>query len=377
MLAATKPVESALNHKGCDAWQLQLDKFSFQRGGTAAAKTESLQVIQQSYNQRAVGHLAPVCNSVRRFLDTLRRQHGTRFVQIDLFADSPVLIHLGRASVLENVGLCADRTTGLPIIPGTALKGILSTWACWEANQKPDGSFNQGAAFLQTRKDFPRPVARQIFGDDSSDGSERAGDVIFVGGFPATPPRLGLDIVNPHHEADGRLKANLTPNTFLSVQPGSKWLFAFYIRPGSPNAAALCLATADWLTEALTQIGIGAKTAAGYGRFRKPTAADRAVEAQEIEKVKAAEAKAAEQTRLAADSARKSAVAQAILAADYSEASFKNLVRLTDSKGQWRELEKEIERLRKPANSAWLQRFKDATKGKDYKELRKQSWYPQ
>jgi hypothetical protein len=32
--------------------------------------------------------------------------------------------------------------------------------------------------------------------------------------------------------------------------------------------------------------------------------------------------------------------------------------------------------LRKPENAAWLQKFKDATKSKDWKDLRKQPWYP-
>ena len=40
MLAVTKPVQAALAR--CEAWQLRLDKFSFQRDGDAAAKTASL-----------------------------------------------------------------------------------------------------------------------------------------------------------------------------------------------------------------------------------------------------------------------------------------------------------------------------------------------
>src|SRR2546425_972388 len=73
---------------------------------------------------------------------------------------------------------------------------------CWEANQKPDESFNEGAAFIQQRKDFDS-LAQDVFGDDSKEGSEHSGQVIFVGGFPVDPPNLGLDIVNPHHEANG------------------------------------------------------------------------------------------------------------------------------------------------------------------------------
>ncbi len=295
---------------------------------------------------------------------------------IKLVAESRLLVHLGRAGVLENVGLCADRTTGLPMVPGTALKGVLSTWACWEANQQSDGSFNEGAAFIQTRKEFPNHLARRVFGDDSADGSKHSGDVIFVGGFPVTPPKLGLDIVNPHHEADGSDRTRLTPSSFLCVEPGTQWRFAFYVRPGALDQESLIQTTTRWLTEALTQIGIGAKTAAGYGRFRKPTAQDEA--AAKVAAEQAAEAKqaAAEAERKRQEQAKQKAEADRILKADYTEASFKNVLRLAENKGEWNQLQEELKRLRKPENANWLQKFKDSTKGKDWRELRKQDWYP-
>jgi CRISPR type III-B/RAMP module RAMP protein Cmr6 len=373
MFAVTKPVQAALAH--CDAWQLRLDKFSFQRDGDAAAKTASLKAVRECYTQRSSSHLAGVCRSRQRLLDVLKRQHGPRLATVELVLESKLLLHLGRASVLENVGLCADRTTGLPLVPGTALKGVLSTWACWEANQQPDGSFNQGPVFVQQRKAFGG-LARQVFGDDFKDGSECAGEVVFVGGFPTAPPNLGLDIVNPHHEPNGQEKRNLTPNAFLCVEPGTKWTFALYVRPGAADAAKLLETTCGWLTQALTQLGIGAKTAAGYGRFRVLNQGDAAAESKEAEKTKAGEAAAAEVAKLAAHKARQGTAAQAMLAADYTENSFKNLLRLADSKGEWSQLQAEVERLRKPENAAWLQKFKDATKSKDWKDLRKQPWYP-
>jgi CRISPR type III-B/RAMP module RAMP protein Cmr6 len=373
MLAVTKPVQAALAR--CDAWQLRLDKFSFQRDGDAAAKTASLKAVRECYAHRSFGHLAGVCRSRQRLIEMLERQHWPRFATIELVLESKLLLHLGRASVLENVGLCADRTTGLPFIPGTALKGVLSTWSCWEANQQPDGSFKEGPAFLQQRKAFGG-LAQRVFGDDSEDGSECAGEVVFVGGFPVTPPNLGLDIVNPHHEPNGQEKQNLTPNAFLCVEPGTKWTFAFYVRSGAPDAAKLLETTSGWLTQALTQLGIGAKIAAGYGRFRILNQTDAAAQAREAEKIQDAEATAAEKARVSAEKARQDTVARAVLAADYTESSFKNLLRLADSKGQWSQLQVEIERLRKPENAVWLQKFKDATKSKDWKDLRKQPWYP-
>jgi CRISPR type III-B/RAMP module RAMP protein Cmr6 len=377
MLAVTKRVEAALQN-GCDAWQLQLDKLSFRRNGEASAKTDSLIEVCACYAQRSARHLIEVCRSRQRLLTVLQRQHGTRFATVELILESKLLLHLGRANVLENVGLCADRTTGLPLIPGTALKGVLSTWACWEANQQADGSFNQGNAFVQERKAFGG-MAQRIFGDDSEDGSEGSGAVIFVGGFPSIPPRLGLDIVNPHHETNGAVKKNLTPNAFLCVEPGKfKWHFAFYVRPGVADAENLLKATSNWLTQALTQLGIGAKTAAGYGRFRPLSQRDLAAQAQESDKAKALEAAAMAQAKAVEQRAKQQAAAQTTLKSDYpNAATYKNAVlRLADNPGEWAGLQGEIEKLKKPENALWLARFRKDTASRDYRKLRGQPWYP-
>jgi CRISPR-associated protein Cmr6 len=283
--------------------------------------------------------------------------------------------------VLENVGLCADRTTGLPLIPGTAIKGVLSTWACWEANQKSDGSFNEGSAFVLQRKQFPTHIARRVFGDDSKDGSEHAGEVIFVGGFPVTPPKLGLDIVNPHHESDGKNKRNLTPNVFLCVEPGTKWQFVFYLRPGAENAALLLKATTDWLIEALTQLGIGAKTAAGYGRFRKPNEADLVAQVREGKDARRNEVVAAEKAKAAEKKAKEKAAATATLLSDYpNPTTFRNRVTAKLNPGQIDQLQPEISILQKSENSPQLQEFKKLLASKDYKDLRKRlrdkPWFP-
>ncbi|SPE59701.1 hypothetical protein SBV1_3410002 [Verrucomicrobia bacterium] len=375
MLAVTNAVGAALG-KGCDAWHLRLDKLSFERGGDASAKTLALKKVRDCYAQRSVGHLASVCRSRARFLSALKNQHRSRFATVELVLESKLLLHLGRASVLENVGLYFERTTGLPLIPGTSLKGLLSTWACWEGNQKGDGSFNDVEGFVQQRNELGG-LSQRVFGDDSKAGSEHAGEVIFLGGFPMTPPRLGIDIVNPHYDPHGHAKLNLTPNAFLCAEPDTKWIFAFYVRAGAANAADLIQATSGWLTQALCQVGIGAKTAAGYGRFRLPNQSDLAAAAAEAEKARSVEKATEEKAKLAAEKTRQQTEAQKILHADYSEASFKNLLRLAENKGDWVQLKAEMERLRKAENAAWLQKFKDLTTGKDWKDLRKQPWYPQ
>lgn len=382
MLAVTRPVEAALA-KRCDAWHLRLDKFSFKREAGATAKTDALKQVLASYN-RSRGLLAKACEARLRLLDGLKNQRGDRFGCVELVAESRLLLHLGRASVLENVGLYCDRTTGLPLIPGTALKGVLSTWACWTEHFNPaDGSFRAMGRDGTQRRNFTAQEARlagRILGDDSPTGSEHAGDVVFLGGFPLTPPTLGLDIVNPHHDAEGK-SIDPKPNTFLCLEPGTMWRFAFYVRAGATDVAELVTTTKRWIEEALTQLGIGAKTAAGYGRFRRPSDANRAALDLEAQNAKAAEAIAAKLAGVAAEIAKERAEAEAILKSDYpNEATFKNRVLAKLNPGQLGQLEAEVEYLKKPENAAWLQKLKTQLASKDYKGIRKRlaskDWFP-
>lgn len=329
---------------------------------------------------------AEYCARKLAWSNRLAAQHGPqRFATVDLVQESRLLIHLARASVLENVGLYCDRTTGLPQIPGTALKGFLSTWACWANHFNPkDGSFTRFEKESILRRNFNADDARlaqQILGDNSADGSEHAGDVVFIGGFPLTPPRLGLDIVNPHFEPDGKFKTRLTPNTFLCIEPGTTWRFAFYVRPGAPNPDQLIPTTKQWIIEALTQLGIGAKTAAGYGRFRLPTDSDLTAVQRGATAAAATQPAAQKKTAQSAEDAKRQAAAQAMLASDYpNDREFNNRVLSKLTPGALDQLQSEIALLQKPENMRWLDQLKKTLASKDYKDIRKRlrqkDWFP-
>jgi CRISPR-associated protein Cmr6 len=58
------------------------------------------------------------------------------------------------------------------------------------------------------------------------------------------------------------------PVTFLTIAPGTKFAFAVGLRRGaSPEDEQTARQAADWLTAGLQELGIGSKTAAGYGAF--------------------------------------------------------------------------------------------------------------
>jgi len=91
--------------------------------------------------------------------------------------------------------------------------------------------------------------------------------------LPTKPPKLELDILNPHYQPyyTDPLKHfpadyySPVPVFFLTVAPGQSFRFALGTRPG------VAMAQADWrwlwkiLGDALQCIGAGGKTAVGYG----------------------------------------------------------------------------------------------------------------
>ena len=98
-----------------------------------------------------------------------------------------------------------------------------------------------------------------------------AGGIVFHDAWPEAWPRLIVDIVNNHHpkyyqgiDAPGDWDAP-NPTYFLAIPPGATFTFLLNKRRDG-NDRLLALAQ-EWLDGGLTQLGCGAKTAAGYGVF--------------------------------------------------------------------------------------------------------------
>lgn len=163
-------------------------------------------------------------------------------------------VHLGRASILENTGVALHRIYGFPIIPGQSLKGLAHAY------------IDQVVYPRESRSQEQTKLILDLFGSN-----EQSGNVMFLDAVPTTIPDLEIDILNCHFPewyGDGKPPSddqNPKPVYFLTVAPGSEFLFAVATRHGTPpefgNTAF------QLLVEALRQLGAGAKTAAGYGYF--------------------------------------------------------------------------------------------------------------
>jgi len=193
--------------------------------------------------------------------------------------------------VVENAGIALDRCFGLPLIPGSAVKGITRVQALWEIHEaKGDEKrrllrlamllLGYGAHDIADKGDFGwaggTGLAKSVAGEIGA--QEFKGCACFLPAYPTTPPTLVVDMVNPHYpeyyggrKQEAKDNENPIPNYFPAVESGCSFGFAVLLNrvPSPPNVIAADLLTQvkGWLERAVTRKGVGAKTAAGYGWF--------------------------------------------------------------------------------------------------------------
>lgn len=169
---------------------------------------------------------------------------------------------LGLDHPTEN-GFVFDPLVGVPFIPGSAVKGLCHRQALLD--------------------DMDSELIRALFGSvdplDETSGERHAhGGVVFLDAYPAEWPELVVDIVNCHHPFyyGGKSKDSVPQETedpkpafFLAVKEGTGFVFRLKALPGG-EAPRLLERAGTLLADALGTLGIGAKTAAGYGAMVPP-----------------------------------------------------------------------------------------------------------
>lgn len=164
-----------------------------------------------------------------------------------------IIVGLGAESVLET-SIRLHSVYGIPIIPGSAAKGLVRAYA---------------ELVLGKSSDDPELVS--ICGTSPNRTPLKAGKVVFFDAVPSKLPRLKLDVMNPHYGEyyrGGNVPPadylNPVPVYFLTVEKGS--IFSFAVA-ASDTDADLAEVAESWLRKALVDLGIGAKTTAGYGQM--------------------------------------------------------------------------------------------------------------
>lgn len=223
-----------------------------------------------------------------RFLKDLDKSFSGCVATFEATLAGRMMVNLA-GGVVENAGIALDRCFGLPMIPGSAVKGITRVQALWEIHEAQDEAKLRllrsamlllGYGVHDLRGDFgwagggdaAKIVAHEIGANDFK------GCACFLPAYPTTTPTLVVDMVNPHYPVyySGRKpraedNESPIPNYFPAVEAGSSFGFAVLLNrvPNFPGVSQfdLLAQARQWLERAVTQKGLGAKTAAGYGWF--------------------------------------------------------------------------------------------------------------
>ena len=179
--------------------------------------------------------------------------------KLELIADERLIIGLGGASVYET-SLTLHHIYGVPYIPGSAVKGSFRSYLI-------EKYFNN-----HERKAMDENWFKTIFGSE-----ENQGKVIFFDAFAVSDLNILPDIMNPHYQdyySDDKNKVYPTddqspvPIPFLVVKGKFKFVFGVKEDFKVENKEVLKFVKEE-LQNSLKEFGIGAKTAVGYGYFKK------------------------------------------------------------------------------------------------------------
>ncbi len=171
-------------------------------------------------------------------------------------AKGRMIVGLGDESVLET-SIALHHTYGVPYIPGSALKGLASSYA----HQKLGEHWQKGSA-----------AHKIVFGNTDEAGYITFFDALYVPGSGHRGQVLYPDIITVHHQEYYNTGNDNAPADWDSPNPVPflSTTGSYLIALAAPDLAAhneWVPRTFDILELALKEMGIGAKTSSGYGRM--------------------------------------------------------------------------------------------------------------
>ena len=185
--------------------------------------------------------------------------------------------------MLEN-SLRLHHIWGFPFVPGSAVKGVVRSYIIENLFEQDEKGAWQNEAFCL------------LFGcpEDSKLEKAHKGWAVFYDALPTAPPKLKVDIMNPHYQDYYHKEQPVPPADYLSPTP------IFFLTIGQGNTFQFCIASTQegllpeknekneknelvkaagsrsalaiaehFLTKALAENGMGAKTGGGYGTMEK------------------------------------------------------------------------------------------------------------
>jgi len=266
-----------------DAWKWQGESIAKDDGKLTRQALRTVLSLEGQHEKL----LSALCERQRQAFE---RCGDTCVLVVEANAVAPFTTGLGNAHPTEN-GFTFSVPHGLPILPGSGVKGVLRTAALELMTSEPDSGWSTtliDALFGQAPTDAP---ADRTGGTEPGARGALSFHDVFPHVFPqrigALQPLLEIDVMTPHqghYFAEGETPHDYgqpNPILFVTVAPGAK--FVFHITCDEPrlmaNLRSAGLAEAidadTWRTmidsafeHAFEWLGFGAKTSVGYGAMR-------------------------------------------------------------------------------------------------------------
>ena len=288
------------------------DKFQFYKSGKFSPEFEPKPNFPKALISQIVNNEKSIAKSLFKDDDSSKI--------INFKPNWRIIVGLGGESVYET-SITLHHIYGIPYIPASSIKGVVRSWIINMVFGNPESEivpqdekqlsyvnaeyrafqnesfcyvFGCPAEFdkvifengipktkrinnkdIRVTKKIKTKLA-QLWSEKNKKFTGHIGKVIFLDAFPITEPKIEVDIMNVHYpnyynDSNGNTAPtdtqNPNPIPFLTV---AKTDFQFIIGTKDKNLAYFEIAgktISDWLKEALSVNGIGAKTAVGYGRF--------------------------------------------------------------------------------------------------------------
>ena len=203
---------------------------------------------------------------------------------VTIQARSRVLLHPSTNASITDGSILLHHTYGVPYLPGSGLKGLARAWMrqTVDVDKRPESQPG-------TRSDArDQDIVRALFGkvpreSDPEDSRAEAGVIEFVDALwipekpkdaPVDWSPLAQDVINPHHTdyyTGNKPPADTNepqPTHRLTVSPGTRFCVVVEGVAATQDVQPwVDFAVDELLGPALTNLGFGAWTSSGYGRF--------------------------------------------------------------------------------------------------------------
>ncbi|WP_237152168.1 type III-B CRISPR module RAMP protein Cmr6 [Oryzibacter oryziterrae] len=285
-LAMTESAQPGLwwERYGCDFVELIPEKPN-KKTGVPEPAYNTFKLEKKEWTEKLVKiaeNSSPAEAVLRAYVDRQKRiaqSMSPNGISFTMELSSRLITGTGIPHPIEN-GLLFHPTLGCPYIPGSSVKGMVQSFA---------DEWLRGDAYTEVPSELGEVMTR-IFGQPErlagsqahKSGITALGSVAFLDAIPITRPKIVADVMTPHvgkYLTGGATypKEDVAPIPlyFPVVEKGCRLRFTLVptVAAGLKNEEEVSsdiLLAGGWLVAGLRDIGIGAKTKSGYGRFIGP-----------------------------------------------------------------------------------------------------------